>query len=60
MEPTDELAISLTIAEWNQILQILGEVPYRVVAPLIGKINEQAKAATMPAAASGPRVVASE
>jgi hypothetical protein len=45
MELTDEIAISLTVAEWNQILLVLAEGAFRIVAPLITKINEQANAA---------------
>ena len=40
-ESTDQLAITLTIAEWNHILQILGKEPFNVVAPLVAKITTQ-------------------
>ena len=30
---TDELAVTLTVAEWNQVLALLSEGLYRVVAP---------------------------
>ena len=40
---TDELAVTLTVAEWNQVLALLSEGLYRVVAPLIGKIHTQCR-----------------
>jgi hypothetical protein len=39
------IPIEMTVAEWNQVLAALAEGPFRVVAPLIGKIREQATAA---------------
>jgi hypothetical protein len=43
-EPTDELTIKLTVAEWNQVMGMLGEQKYSLVNGLIRKINEQATA----------------
>jgi hypothetical protein len=43
-EPTDELTIRLSVAEWNQIMGMLGEQKYSLVNELIRKINEQATA----------------
>jgi hypothetical protein len=40
--PTDELNLNFTVAEWNQIIAQLQEGVYRIVAPLINKINVQA------------------
>jgi hypothetical protein len=40
-QPTDELSVTMTAAEWNQVLQILGKVAYEVSAPLIDKIRGQ-------------------
>jgi hypothetical protein len=40
--PTDELPVLLTITEWNQIIGELQNSPYRIAAPLINKINQQA------------------
>jgi hypothetical protein len=42
LHPTDNLTITLTIAEWNQIMAMLGEQKYQLVAGLIQKINQQA------------------
>ena len=39
---TDELTMNLSVVEWNQVLAQLAEGPYRIVAPLINKINIQA------------------
>jgi hypothetical protein len=42
MQSTDEITVTLNAAEWNQVLALLGEGPFRVVAPLITKIHDQA------------------
>ena len=39
------VSIRMTVAEWNQVIAVLSEHPFRVVAPLIGKIHGQAQAA---------------
>jgi hypothetical protein len=46
MEPIDntkDLAITLQVQEWNQILDVLSDGRYRVVAPLLQKIVTQAQ-----------------
>lgn len=45
LKPEDVLAVTLTAAEWNQVLAILSRGKYHAVAPLIGKIHEQGMAA---------------
>jgi hypothetical protein len=40
--PTDELTLRFSVTEVNQILGQLQEGPWRIVAPLITKINVQA------------------
>jgi len=40
----DQVNLSLTSQELQQLLSLLIEAPYRVVAPLIQKIGEQARA----------------
>ena len=40
--PTDELELRFTVAEWNSILAQLQEGKYKRMAPLISKINLQA------------------
>jgi hypothetical protein len=42
---TDEFAVTMTAGDWNQVLAILGEGPFRVVAPLIARIRDQVIAA---------------
>ena len=37
--------VELPVVEWNQVLAILAEHPFRIVAPIIGKIRAQAQAA---------------
>ena len=41
----NDLPITLTEQEWNVVLQALGDVPFRVSAPLIQRIQDQAAAA---------------
>lgn len=40
--PNDELTMSFTVVEWNQVIAQLQEGPYKITAPLINKINLQA------------------
>jgi hypothetical protein len=51
MLANDEIPIRLTVLEWNQAILILQDGPYRVVRPLLDKINEQAARAEAAAAA---------
>ena len=41
-QPTDELTLKLTVAEWNQVIAQLNEGVHKIVAPLIQKISIQA------------------
>ena len=41
-QPTDELTLKLTVAEWNQVIAQLNEGPYKTVAPIIQKVQMQA------------------
>lgn len=41
-KPSDELVMRFTASEWNQIIGQLQEGPYKIVAPLISKMNVQA------------------
>lgn len=43
----DQVNLTLTSQELQQMLSLLIEAPYRVVAPLIQKIGEQARAQQM-------------
>lgn len=54
-KPTDELTMRFTASEWNQVIAQLQEGPYRLVAPLINKINMQA--AQQEAANAAPQTV---
>lgn len=38
----EDVAICLSPFEWNQVVGVLGEGPYRIVRPLIDKIVAQA------------------
>jgi len=48
--------VEMTIGEWNTVMALLAEHPFKIVAPLIGKIQQQGQAA-LPA--NGP-LIASE
>jgi hypothetical protein len=52
MIASDEVSIVLTVLEWNQAILILQDGPYRVVRPLLDKINDQAARAEAAAAAA--------
>jgi hypothetical protein len=41
MEPTDRLTVTLTAQEWNTLMTVMGEAPFKTVAPLIGQIQSQ-------------------
>ena len=45
MQATDPVTIVLQAQQWNVIIEVLHNAPYRVAAPLIGSISEQARAA---------------
>jgi hypothetical protein len=44
MNPDDLISITLTAQEWNNVLVALSDAPYKIAAPLVQKINEQARA----------------
>jgi hypothetical protein len=41
MNPTDKLTVTLEAKQWNTLMQVLGEGPFRIVAPLIQDIQKQ-------------------
>jgi hypothetical protein len=41
MEPTDRLTVTLTAQEWNTLMTVMGEAPFKTVASLIGQIQSQ-------------------
>jgi hypothetical protein len=54
-DPNEPLAVTLTAQEWNALLSVLVDAPYRIVAPLIQKIGEQARAKQTPQPPMMPR-----
>jgi hypothetical protein len=44
----EQVTVTFTAQEWNVLLGLLIEAPYRVVAPLIQKIGEQARPQQQP------------
>ena len=54
----EDVAICLSPFEWNQVVGVLGEGPYRIVRPLIDKIVAQAASQQQPPPAAGNGEVA--
>ena len=46
IEATTPITITLQAQEWNQILGILSDAPFKVVAPLINQMTRQAQQQT--------------
>lgn len=44
LQGNEPITIRLTAEKWNQVLALLAEGPFRVAAPLISEIREQALA----------------
>jgi hypothetical protein len=42
-DASERISISLNAAEWNAVIAALIEQPYRIAAPLVQKIGEQAR-----------------
>jgi len=59
IDPDQEVACSLTAAEWNVVLAALQELPFRVSAPLISKLRQQIAIAA-PAAFEQPQLNGAE
>ena len=47
------IAVTLTAEQWQQIMQVLSNGPYSVVAPLIGAVQQQCMRHAMPLPANG-------
>ena len=45
MDPATPISITLPAGQWDQVLDMLGNGPWKVVHPLIQKIMEQAQGA---------------
>jgi hypothetical protein len=41
MTPTDKIPVTLQAQQWEAIMHILSDAPYRVSAPLISEIQNQ-------------------
>jgi hypothetical protein len=52
--PETPLTVTLTAAEWNLVMGALAEAPYKIAAPLIGKIMTQTMAGLPGAPARAP------
>jgi hypothetical protein len=53
--PNAPISITLEAQEWNAVIGLLQEGPYRLVAPLIAKLGNQAQVAAQALAAQiGP------
>lgn len=45
IDPATSISITMQAGQWDQVLNVLGDGAWKVVAPLIQKIVEQAQAA---------------
>jgi hypothetical protein len=45
MQPTDPISIVMSVQEWNNVLQLLAEQPFKLSAPLIQRIQQQCQVA---------------
>lgn len=52
LDPTTAIPITLQVQQWNAVLAILSDQPYRVAAPLIEAITSQASTAASAFAAT--------
>jgi len=43
-----KLSITLEVQQWNIVIQVLGEAPYKIVQPIIQAMGQQAAAQTQP------------
>lgn len=50
MQGDNLINVSLTAEKWNQVLGLLAEGPFRIAAPLITEIRDQAMAQAQTAA----------
>ena len=41
MTPTDKIPVVLEAQSWEQIMRVLADAPFRVVAPFIAEIQNQ-------------------
>lgn len=44
----DQLIVSLEAEQWNQVLALIAEGPFRVVAPIIQNMHKQLQAQAQP------------
>lgn len=54
MDATDKLTVTLEAQQWNTVMALLAEGPFRLAAPLIGEIKAQCEAAEAANKAPGP------
>jgi hypothetical protein len=52
MSANQPIAVTMTAGEWQNVLLQLSEGPYKIVAPLLLKIQTQALAADQPPASA--------
>lgn len=60
MNETQEVQLTLSVGEVNQILDALGNIPYRQIYQLIGKIQRQAEDQLQPSANANPLTLESQ
>lgn len=53
MTPTHPLTVTLEAQQWNAVMALLAEGPYRVAAPLIQEIQRQCMSASVQVPTNG-------
>ena len=51
--PEQQLAVTLQAQQWNQLIAVLHDAPYRIAQPLLREIGEQLQQQTLPTAGNG-------
>ena len=53
IEPDTQMVVSLAAAQWNAVMTLLAEGPYRIAAPLIASIQQQCQQYDRPMRVNG-------
>lgn len=51
--PEQQLSVSLQAQQWNQLIAVLHDAPYRIAQPLIREIGEQLQQQTLATSGNG-------
>jgi hypothetical protein len=48
IEPTQQLAATLTAQEWNTVMAAVNELPHRIARPIFDKLGQQLQQQSQP------------